>query len=112
MTKLTTVKVSVETRDELRSIAARDGITFDAALRKLLRAERQRQMGADLAKRQVSDDEQACRTTRSLNATYGPSLTGSRLSPRRASTSGRSSSPRSAPSSVTYLTSHSSPGFA
>ena len=59
MISLTTVKVSVETRDELRLIAARDGITLDAALRKLLRAERQRQMGADLAKRHVSDDDRS-----------------------------------------------------
>ena len=59
MTNLTTVKVSVETRDELRSIAARDGITLDAALRKLLRAERQRQMGADLAQRQESEGDRS-----------------------------------------------------
>ena len=59
MTILTTVKVSVETRDELKSVAARDGITLDAALRKLLRADRQRQMGADLAQRRESDDDRS-----------------------------------------------------
>lgn len=47
------------TRDELKQIAEREGITLDAALRMLLRAERQRQMGADLAARSPSDDDAA-----------------------------------------------------
>jgi hypothetical protein len=55
MTNLTTVKVSVATRNELKTIAERDGITLDAALQKLLRYERQRQMGADLAERPIAD---------------------------------------------------------
>ena len=44
------------TRDELRKIAERDGVTLDAALQRLLRTERQRQMGADLAARSQSDE--------------------------------------------------------
>ena len=56
MTNLTTVKVSVTTRDELKSIAEREGLTLDAALQRLLRADRQRQMGADLAARRSPDD--------------------------------------------------------
>jgi hypothetical protein len=55
MTQLTTVKVSTDTRDELKSIAERDGLTLDGALRKLLKAERQRLMGLDLASRPMSD---------------------------------------------------------
>ena len=57
MTNLTTVKVSMATRDELKSIADREGITLDAALRRLLRYERQRQMGADLAARLITEED-------------------------------------------------------
>ena len=59
MTNLTTVKVSTTTRDELKGIADRDGITLDAALQKLLRYERQRRMGADLASRPVVEEDSA-----------------------------------------------------
>jgi RNase P/RNase MRP subunit p30 len=51
------MKISTETRDELKSIAERDGITLDAALRKLLRAERQRRMGEELAQRPKADED-------------------------------------------------------
>ena len=47
------------TRDELKKIADRDGVTLDAALQRLLRTERQRQMGADLAARPASDEAAA-----------------------------------------------------
>lgn len=47
------------TRDELKNIAERDGVTLDAALQRLLRSERQRQMGADLAVRPASDEAAA-----------------------------------------------------
>jgi hypothetical protein len=56
MTELTTMKVSKATRDELKSIADREGVSLDAALRQLLRSERQRMMGADLAARPVSEE--------------------------------------------------------
>jgi hypothetical protein len=53
------MKVSTDTRNELKAIADREGLTLDAALRKLLRLERQRQMGADLAERGTSQDDRA-----------------------------------------------------
>ena len=59
MTNLTTVKVSMATRDELKLMADREGITLDAALRRLLRAERQRMMGAELASRTPADEDAA-----------------------------------------------------
>ena len=59
MTTLTTVKVSTGTRGALKAIADREGITLDAALQKLLRSERQRQMGADLAARPPDDADRA-----------------------------------------------------
>lgn len=59
MTNLTTVKVSMATRDGLKAIADREGITLDAALQTLLRLERQRQMGADLAAQCRSDEDAA-----------------------------------------------------
>lgn len=39
-------------------VADRAGLTLDAALRVLLRAERQRQMGRDLAQRPAVDQDQ------------------------------------------------------
>jgi hypothetical protein len=59
MTILTTMKVSAATRDELKAIADREGLTLDAALKKLLRLERQRQMGIDLAERGTTEDDRA-----------------------------------------------------
>ena len=59
ITNLTTVNVSMATRDELKSVADREGITLDAALRRLLRYERQRRMGADLAARPDSEEDSA-----------------------------------------------------
>ena len=72
MTNLTTLKVSVATRDELKAIAQREGLTLDAALQRLLRAERQRQMGADLATRNHSEDDAALVT--GLSAAVGRAL--------------------------------------
>jgi len=45
----TTIKVSVRTRDALRQLADREGLTFDAQLEKLIRRERRRIIGAQLA---------------------------------------------------------------
>ncbi len=59
MTILTTMKVSAATRDELKAIADREGLTLDAALRKLLRLERQRQTGLDLAERGTTEEDRA-----------------------------------------------------
>lgn len=45
----TTIKVSVRTRDALRELADREGLTFDAQIEKLVRRERRRIIGAQLA---------------------------------------------------------------
>lgn len=45
----TTIKVSLRTRDALRQLADREGITFDAQLEKMIRRERRRIIGAQLA---------------------------------------------------------------
>lgn len=49
MSKPTTIKVSTRTRDALRQLADRDGLTLDAQLNRLIRRERRRLMGAQLA---------------------------------------------------------------
>ena len=45
----TTIKVSVRTRDALRELADREGLTFDAQIEKLVRRERRRIIGAQLS---------------------------------------------------------------
>ncbi len=49
MPESTTIKVSVRTRDALRLLADREGLTYDAQLEKMIRRERRRIMGAQLA---------------------------------------------------------------
>ena len=49
MSPSTTIKVSVGTRDALRLLADREGLTLDAQLEKLIRRERRRLIGAQLA---------------------------------------------------------------
>jgi hypothetical protein len=49
MIRPTTIKVSTSTRDALRQLADRDGLTLDAQLNRLIRRERRRLMGAQLA---------------------------------------------------------------
>lgn len=49
MSDATTIKVSVRTRDALRQLADREGLTFDAQIEKLVRRERRRIIGAQLA---------------------------------------------------------------
>lgn len=48
-TGATTIKVSMRTRDALRQLAARDGLTMDAQLDALIRRERRRIMGIQLS---------------------------------------------------------------
>lgn len=48
-TGVTTIKVSMRTRDALRQLAERDGRTMDAQLDALIRSERRRVMGLQLA---------------------------------------------------------------
>lgn len=64
----TTIKVSVRTRDALRQLADREGLTLDAQLEKLIRRERRRIMGAQLSSARPGKDEVAavvpCATTK------------------------------------------------
>jgi hypothetical protein len=47
--EVTTIKVSTRTRDALRQLAERDGLTLDAQLDLLIRRERRRVIGLQLA---------------------------------------------------------------
>ena len=49
MHETTSIRVSRSTRDELRELADRDGLSLDEEIRALTRAERQRRMGQELA---------------------------------------------------------------
>ena len=59
MSDSTTIKVSVRTRDALRQLADREGLTFDAQLEKLIRRERRRIIGAQLASAPLGAGEEA-----------------------------------------------------
>ena len=59
MPESTTIKVSVQTRDALRQLADRDGLTLDAQLDRLIRRERRRIIGAQLAGAPLDDDDLA-----------------------------------------------------
>jgi len=59
MPETTTIKVSTETRDALRRLADRDGLTLDAQLDKLIRRERRRIIGAQLASAPLQEDDVA-----------------------------------------------------
>jgi len=49
----------VRTRDALRQLADREGLTFDAQIEKLIRRERQRIIGAQLASAPLNADDKA-----------------------------------------------------
>ena len=53
----TTIKVSVQTRDALRQLADREGLTLDAQLEKLIRRERRRIIGAQLSSQPLDGHE-------------------------------------------------------
>lgn len=55
----TTIKVSVATRDALRQLADREGLTLDAQLDQLVRRERRRTIGAQLASSPLDANEMA-----------------------------------------------------
>lgn len=55
----TSIRVSTATRDELRALADADGATLEQAIHQLVRAERQRRMGRELAAATVDGEEQA-----------------------------------------------------
>ena len=59
MSETTTIKVSIRTRDALRQLADRDGLTLDAQLERLIRRERRRIIGAQLASAPLEDDDVA-----------------------------------------------------
>ena len=59
MPNSTTIKVSVRTRDALRRLADREGLTFDAQLEKMIRRERRRIIGAQLASAPLDSDDEA-----------------------------------------------------
>lgn len=59
MTNVTTIKVSVRTRDALRELAIRDGLTFDQLLEWLIRRERKRRMGEQLSCVELDEAELA-----------------------------------------------------
>jgi hypothetical protein len=59
MQESTTIKVSVRTRDALRQLAEREGLTLDAQLDRLIRRERRRVIGAQLASAPLDADDQA-----------------------------------------------------
>ena len=59
MPDTTTIKVSLRTRDALRELADREGLTFDAQIEKLVRRERQRIIGAQLATAPLDADDKA-----------------------------------------------------
>ena len=54
MPDTTTIKVSRQTRDALRELADREGLTFDAQIERLVRRERRRIMGSQLASAPLS----------------------------------------------------------
>ncbi len=56
---LTTIKVSMRTRDALRQLAERDGLTMDAQLDALIRRERRRVMGSQLASQPLDSNDLA-----------------------------------------------------
>ena len=55
----TTIKVSARTRDALRELADREGLTFDAQIEKLVRRERRRIIGAQLASAPLDVSDEA-----------------------------------------------------
>ncbi|MFN3215450.1 MAG: hypothetical protein ACE367_03030 [Acidimicrobiales bacterium] len=59
MPRTTTIKVSTQTRDALRQLAEREGLSLDAQLARLIRAERRRVIGAQLSSGRLGDDDAA-----------------------------------------------------
>ena len=59
MSNSTTIKVSLRTRDALRQLAEREGLTLDAQLDRLIRRERRRIIGAQLAGAQLDAEDTA-----------------------------------------------------
>lgn len=59
MQESTTVRVMRGTRDAVRELAAKDGVTLDVEIQRLVRAERQRRIGSALAAAEFDEADQA-----------------------------------------------------
>lgn len=57
MRDVTTIKVSVGTRDALRQLADLEDLTLDAMIGRLIRHERRRLIGSQLASAPLDDDD-------------------------------------------------------
>lgn len=57
MRDVTTIKVSVGTRDALRQLADLEDLTLDAMIGRLIRHERRRRIGVQLASAPLGDDD-------------------------------------------------------
>lgn len=55
MPQMTTIEVSTTNLDALEALAAHEGLTLNALLERLIRKERRRVMGADLAQQELDD---------------------------------------------------------
>jgi hypothetical protein len=53
----TSIRLSSVTRDSLKNLASVDGLTIEQEVKQLLRAERQRRMGDELAAIELTDEE-------------------------------------------------------
>ena len=53
----TSIRLSTVTRDSLKNLATVDGLTIEQEVKQLLRAERQRRMGDELAAFELTDEE-------------------------------------------------------
>ena len=58
MTDSTTIQVSTQTRDALRQLAERAGVTFEVQLEKMIQRERRRVIGAQLSSAPLSADDE------------------------------------------------------
>ena len=56
---MATIEISIRTRDALRKLADREGLTFDGQLEKMIRRERRRIMGAQLASAPLDAEDEA-----------------------------------------------------
>jgi hypothetical protein len=53
----TSIRLSSVTRDSLKNLALVDGLTIEQEVKQLLRAERQRRMGDELAAAELTEEE-------------------------------------------------------
>jgi hypothetical protein len=57
MSDFTTIKVSTRTRDRLRELADREGLTLEGQMEVLIRRERRRTIGMQLSSESLTADE-------------------------------------------------------